>query len=386
MKAILTSKKARMALALLAILSGLGVWQHKPVLAWYYVRQLGGAYPETRDGWARKVAALEEAAVPRLLDGMRDPDAMVCANMQYPLFLMAKKWGLDDPRALNLMEQLHERFHDFSPAGQEKTLLMLTSLMHVEPSAEGSSELQEEPPRPVPPGLTTAVGAILIDAEKKDELRGVALLLAAELIDCAQPGQWIDVGRAMAERGLGHPAPGARVAALQLLGRGPMRKHKDLLEKALPLLHDREPAVRKAALVAFAPETDLARDEIFLPLLHDADDEVQYWCETVLRKRGRSDDDIQIARLIGHKDAAMRIRVASLLQRMPDLNLAAWLRQLSQDPSPAVRAAAVRAVGDHPQVDLTERLREMAERDPSAAVQQNASYYLRQRALRGSLQ
>ncbi len=380
MKAILKSKKTWTAIALLAGLSALGVWQHKPILAWYYVRQLGGAYPETRDAWARKVAALEDVAVPRLLEGLRDQDAMVCANMQYPLFLMAKKWGLDDPRALDLLDQVRGRFHDFSPAGQEKVLLMVTSLMHRERRAEGGVEMQDEPPRPLPPHLTTVVGTMMIEAEKQEELRGVALLLAAELIDCVQPGQWTDVGAEMAERGLRHSAPGARVAALQLLGRGPMRKNKEVIEKALPLLHDPEPTVRKAALVAFAPEADLARDDIFLPLLHDADDEVQFWCETVLRKRGRSDDDIKIARLISHKDAAMRIRVPNLLQGMPDLNLASWLTQLSQDPSPAVRTAAIRAVGDHPHVNLTERLREMAERDPSPAVRENATFYLRQRA------
>jgi HEAT repeats len=281
---------------------------------------------------------------------------------------------------------LHGEFNDFSPAGQEKVLLMLTSLMHVERRAEGDAEPQEDAPRPLPPRLTTVVSAILIDAEKKEELRGVSLLLAAELIDCVQPGQWVDVAREMAERGLKHAKPGARIAALQLLGRGPMRKDKDLVEQALALLRDPEPAVRKAALVALAAETELARDEIFLPLLHDDDEEVQYWCETVLRKRGRSDADIQIARLISHKNAAMRLRVPNLLQRMPDLNLAAWLTQLSHDPSAAVRAAAVRAAGDHPHVDLTERLREMAERDPSAAVQQNAGFYLRQHAARARLE
>jgi hypothetical protein len=382
MKAILKSKKTWMALALLAAVSALGIWQHKPILAWYYVRQLAGAYPESREGWARKVAALDEAAVPRLLDGLRNQDAMICANMQQPIFLMLKKWSLSDARALNVMEQLHGRFHNFSPAGQEKVLLMLTSLMHVERSGEGGAESQEERPSPLPPRLTTIVGAMMIDAEKQEELRGVALLLAADLIDNVQPGQWTDVAQEMAERGLRHAAPGARVAALQLLGRGPMRKNKEVLEKALPLLCDPEPAVRKAALVAFAPETELARDEIFLPLLHDADDEVQFWCETVLRKRGRSDDDIKIARLISHKDPAMRIRVPNLLQRMPDLNIASWLRQMSQDPAPAVRAAAIRAAGDHPHVDLTERLREMAERDPSPAVRQNASFYLRQQTPR----
>jgi hypothetical protein len=159
-----------------------------------------------------------------------------------------------------------------------------------------------------------------------------------------------------------------------------MRKDKDVLEKAVPLLCDAEPAVRKAALIMLAPESDVVRDEALLPLLHDADLEVQYWCEMALRRRGRTDDDIAVARMISHKDPAVRIRVAHLLQRMPDLNLAAWLHQLSLDPSPAVRAAALRAAADNPHVEFADRLREMADSDASAAVRQNAQYFLRTRA------
>ena len=208
MKSILLSRKTWAAAAILLAAGGLLFWQHKPILAWYYVRQLAGAYPENRDGWANRAAALEEAALPRLLDGMHDADAMVCANMQYAIFLMAKKWGLNDPRTLDLVEQMHLRFRDFSSAGREKALLTLTSLMHVDRRADGGAEAQEEAPPPLPPRLTMAIGEMMVNAEKQDELRGVSLLLAAELIDAVQPGQWVDVGREMAERGLRHPAAG----------------------------------------------------------------------------------------------------------------------------------------------------------------------------------
>jgi len=70
---------------------------------------------------------------------------------------------------------------------------------------------------------------------------------------------------------------------------------------------------------------------------------------------------------------------------VPQLNLAAWLLQLSQDPEPAVRAAAVGAAGDYPHIDLSLRLREMAEGDPSETVRQNALYYWQQRSSRAVL-
>ncbi len=66
------------------------------------------------------------------------------------------------------------------------------------------------------------------------------------------------------------------------------------------------------------------------------------------------------------------------LGRQGDLDPGVWLRRLSQDSAAAVRAAAVRAAGAYPQVDLSDRLREMAQQDPSETVRQNAQYYLRQ--------
>ena len=170
-----------------------------------------------------------------------------------------------------------------------------------------------------------------------------------------------------------------RLAAVQLLLRAPMRKDKEMLEKAIPLLHDPAPIVRRAALIALASESDLVRDEALLPFLHDEDAQMQYLCEMTLRKRGLTDDDLKLARLISDKNPAMRMRVLLHIQDMPDLNLSEWLRQLSLDAAPAVRAAAVRAVGENPQIDLSDRLREMALGDPSETVQQNAQFYLRKR-------
>src|ERR1017187_9680904 len=164
MKAILLSPKAWLALLLVAGLSGVAYWQRQPVLAWYYVRQLTHTYQENRDGYARKVAALEEAALPRVLEGLQSSDAIVCANMQYALLLMTEQWGVTDPRSQRLVECLNIRFGDFSPVGQEKIVLLLTAF------------LQQNGPKPLPPRLTKEVSEILLAAEKKSELRAVALL------------------------------------------------------------------------------------------------------------------------------------------------------------------------------------------------------------------
>jgi hypothetical protein len=366
-------KKTWLTLLVLAGFAGLGWWQSTPMLARYHVKQLACACPEDREGCAERVAELGDIVVPYLLDGMRNADAAACANLQYPFLLMVKKWGVGDPRSEQMVERISRHFAEFSSAGQEKTILLLTNV------------LQQGGPRPLPPRLTKAVGEMLLAAEKGAELRSASLLLAAELIECVEPGQWVDACRAMAERGFQDGATGPRVAALQLLMREPMRKDKDLLEKTIPLLTDRDAAVRKAVLLLLAKERDLVREESFLPLLHDDDAEVRYLCEMALRKRGLRDDDIEIARMISDPSPATRMRVLYRLQRMPDANLVEWLRRLSLDPAPAVRAAAARAVGENPHVDLSARLRAMATEDPSETVRQNALFYLQQRTTRGTL-
>ena len=373
MKAIFTNKKWWVAMLVLAGLATLAGWQRQQVVAWYYVRQLTNAYQENREDCANQVADLDESALPRVLAGLQSKDALVCANLQYALVLMTKRWGVTDPRAQSLVERLHTQFASFSSEGQEKILLLLTGI------------LRQDGPKPLAPRLTKVVGEILIEAEGSNELRAASLLLAAELIDCVQPGQWADVVRDMAERGLKDERSETRLATMQLMLREPMRQNKDLMEKAIPLLRDPESCVRRAALVALASESEVVREEAFLPLLHDEDAQVQYLCEIALRKRKLTDDDIKLARMISDKNPVTRMRVLHYFHQMPELNLGEWLRQLSQDREPAVRAAAVRAAADYPQVDLTQRLREMAERDPSETVRQNARYYLQIRSPRAAL-
>ena len=119
--------------------------------------------------------------------------------------LMMKKWGVADRRSPALIERLQAQFAEFSLAGQEKVVVLLTGF------------LQQDGTKPLPPRLTKAISEILMVAEKTSGLRGVSLLLMAELIDSVPAGQWVDTCRAMAERGMVDERPGTRIAAVQLL-------------------------------------------------------------------------------------------------------------------------------------------------------------------------
>ena len=367
MQAIWKRKWVWMPTLILLGLAGFAWSQRRDLLACYYVRQLTYAYQDNREGWVNRVVELDEAALPRLYDGLLSTDAIVCSNMQAALGGLGKKWGAADPRTQQMMNDLYSRFDQLSGPGQQKTLLLLAML------------LRQDGSKPLAPTLARGIGETLLVAEKENALRSAALLVAAELVDCVQPGQWVDACRELAERGLHDPLIGVRIATIQLVMRAPMRKDKELLAKVIPLLHDKEASVRRVALLALASETDLVREEGLMALLLDDDAQVQYLCEQALRSRGLTDDDIRVARMISDKNPAVRMRVLQHLPTMHDPNLAEWLRQLSQDPAPAVRAAAARAAGECMAVDLSARLREMADSDPSETVRMNASFYLQHR-------
>ena len=113
-----------------------------------------------------------------------------------------------------------------------------------------------------------------------------------------------------------------------------------------------------------------------LPLLHDADADVRKACEDVLRKDRRlSPECFKIGWCLYHPDPAERLNVLDYLRRGADVEPGVWLRELSHDDSPAVRLAAVRVMSQQDVVDLSDRLEQMADGDPSPTVCQMARLY-----------
>jgi hypothetical protein len=117
-------------------------------------------------------------------------------------------------------------------------------------------------------------------------------------------------------------------------------------------------------------------DDVLFYWLNDPDADVRTLCEMALRGRGLQENHIRLAKLMSDRRPVVRLQVIEGLRDNPDLDPGAWLRQLSHDPVPAVRAAAAREATYQSQVDLRERIEQMAQNDPSPTVQQVARYYL----------
>jgi hypothetical protein len=112
--------------------------------------------------------------------------------------------------------------------------------------------------------------------------------------------------------------------------------------------------------------------------LHDPDPEVRKICEDVLRDRGLRPEHLHLGRLLTDPHPGTRLEVLDHLGQVADLDPGLWLRRLSQDNSPAVRVAALRAMSQQKLVDLSDRIDQMAQSDPSPTVCQLARYYRQQ--------
>ena len=357
------------AIIICILVLGLGIWFGRTqLLAWYYVRQLSAANLENRDPWIARALSLDEAVVPALIACVDRNDDQACDNAMTALKNLLDRWASDDPRAISLSCRIGDAFPAMSAAGQEKVLRLV----------EGwQKDLKESGRRAL---LYANTGRLLGEAAHVQDpaVRQQAMTLALEsLTDQSADKVPADAGfadacRDLARGSLADAADANRILAIQLA----QRPEINLLTEIVPLLRDRSAAVRRAALLALGPAPEVIGDDHLFYWLADPDADVRQLCEMALRGRGLQESHIRLARLMADRRPAVRLAVIDNLQVAVDLDAGAWLRRLSHDPVPAIRAAAARAAVNQARSDLRDRIEQMAQTDPSPTVQQVARYYL----------
>ncbi|MBX9680206.1 MAG: HEAT repeat domain-containing protein [Gemmataceae bacterium] len=346
--------------AIIGVLTGLGIWQQDSLLGWWHVRQLAASDEASRDDVIARLLVLDDPSG-WILDQLRAADDRAAANLQAGIVALAREWGVGDPRGQRLAEQLRRRFDSMGSAGRTASLRSASALLRgkATPSAE----------------MVQTLSDLLLAAQQEPDQTTPTLVLAGDMAERIPPGQCLDMFRELAFRGLKSSDAEARLGAIQLVLREPLRKQDDLLRKLVPLLKDSDPTVRKGAVLALSPRPQLMGEDDLLPLLHDSDAEVQMVAELALRSRGLDDTHLELARLVSDQRPQSRLQVLHYLHRSGDLDANIWLRRLMADPAPAVRAAAVRASSKQPG-DFADRLRELSRQDPSPTVRQLAGHYL----------
>lgn len=358
-------KKVVIPAVIVLLVGAVGWWQGANILSWHYVRQLAAA-SEERDAWVERVAALDTTVVPGLLALLERDDERACANAAAALRALLERWGPDDARAVRLLRDVQEQAARSSVPGHERALEVPIWLLghQAEPATE----------------VIGAAGEMLRAAApaQHPRLAARALELAASLIERTPADPWRELATELAERGLSHQDAAHRVLGVNLALKLAKRCDGALVHKIVPRLRDPAAEVRRAALIAVGTAREAIADDDLLPFLHDGDAEVRRLCELALRSRGLQENHVQLARLISDPRPTARLQVLEHLQGAPELEPGVWLRRMTEDSDRAVRAAAVRAACKHFRVDLGDRIRHMAEHDPSETVRHIASIYLNQ--------
>jgi HEAT repeat protein len=371
----LRGKKLLLGILVLLALTAVACWYLTPLRSWYYLRGLAAAGDEDRDVWVQRVASLDTEALPGLLALLGRDDPQSCFNAQAALSCLIQRWGNTDRRTLNLAEQLEQSFPSLKVPGQQSILELEAVLV-----TTGNNK-----PPPASSVIRAASRILLASAKFTDRsIRARTLALASVLVHPAQPAEVMKACRELARQGLLDPDADNRVRAIHLTLQPALLSDLDLAEQVVPLLKDPMPEVRRVAMLAVGnvrrnpedPDSALVAIDDLLSWLHDPDADVRRLCEEVLRSRGLREGALRLGKMITDERPSVRMGVLDHLFDNADMTPSDWLRRLSHDPSPAVRAAAARVAGSQTLVDLSDRLRQMAQDDPSPTVQQLAAYYL----------
>jgi HEAT repeat protein len=355
--AFFRSKWVGAGLGVLVVLAALAWWQRDSLLAWYYVQGLIRADDSDREQWIERIIQADSASTPELVHCLERQDAQVCGNGQIALARLWEQWPAEDARRTELPALLADAFPRLSLAGQRSALDLQVHWLEANPTAD----------------LVTSDVRLLPAARRSldKQVRKSAMTLANRLLMSDRRPEIVAVCRESIRQGFQDAEAENRTLAVHFAARG----EAQLLPQLVPLLDDPAPAVRQAALAALGPAGDAVTTDDLLHSLHDSDEDVRRLCEATLRGRGLRNEDVALGRLITDPRASVRLQVFDTLRRANDLEPGVWLRRMSSDPVPAVRAAAVRAAGES-RVDLTDRLTQMAQNDPSPTVRQLATFYV----------
>jgi hypothetical protein len=350
------------AAVLLFAACGIGWLERSALVAWYCVHSLAQAREDQRQSCIERVAALEPVPLAGLLGALHSSDGSVCDNVAAGLRFVVERWAPTDARRPQLADQLADNFPRFSAVGQQAALQVDSLLLQT--SDKGTSR----------GALESAVAHTLFAAANSTDqaVHAQGMVLIAALLEQTREPEVLRGCRELTRACLRDEGTENRQQAVRLA----LRPELDLVDAIAPLLNDPAAEVRCAAMLAVGLRSTAIETDDLLRWLHDDSADVRRLCEDALRGRGLREEHLRLGRLMTDAQPGNRLQVLDLLRHVQDLEPGVWLRRLSHDPTPAVRAAAVRAAAEQRGLDLRDRLEQMAQNDPCPTVRQVAQYYL----------
>jgi hypothetical protein len=352
--------------AVVVLLAGAAVlvWIERiPLLTSYYVHNLANASEADQAVWVNRLAGLGEPAMSDVLDCLNDASPQCCCNARAALEKLTSDWGAGDPRTVALALRCGREFQHMSPAGQ-RNVMDLAVGWFAAPAADSGNAAALVPP-------CSRLLAEAVDSKDAD-VQEHALELCAVLARQPQGNESLSSARDLVRTCLSSARASVRMRAVQLTTHPGM----DLGENVVLRLTDSEVQVRRAAVLALS-RNDAVLEDVLFPCLHDSDAEVRTEAADALRDRGRTPQQISLARLYSSPNPSERNKVFQVLLRTPDLDLNLWLQLLSHNASWSVRSNTLSAMALANPDAMRPRVEEMAEQDPQDTVRDLARMWLK---------
>jgi HEAT repeat protein len=335
--------------------------QRSKLWAWYYAAQFASADQESASKWLNKAVESGPDVFTRFLNSLALTDESACLKLTTSMATIGATTG-DDRVVSTVLCELASRYPELPESVHARAL-------------EFARDLLQRPG--VSAELVSNVAALAQASAKSPSLSTRRLILdIAPLLARGKPAAELqDSARDLVRRGLTAGEPDVRRSFVHLA----CHPQIDLLTAVVPLLRDPSAEVRHAAVLAVGGAVDQVATDDLLPTLHDADPLVCRACQLALQGRGLSDSQIRLGKLLTAPDVSSRLGIIDRLRTEADIDATAWLRRLSHDVHPAVRAAALRAAAELPHTKMADRMEQISQNDASDTVRQIATYYLGQR-------
>lgn len=335
-------------------------WQKNALLAWYYANRVSAVSEDRREHYAGKVELLGLPGSRALVNLFTSTDQHSCRNAGVVLYQVMMRWGWSDPRVQSTLMYAAESCVQFSTHGRSECL----SLLHRLSSDQMDSTSAQM-------ALATK---LLAQVGSQPEARLAALELTVELLkrDIASSEALLAQAKAWVVAGLKDEHPSVRLAAVRLAVNPSVRT----LELLPPMIHDHSSEVRHLVLLALGENETLLNTDTLCQLLQDSDAEVRGVCERALRVRGLSSAQVSLAKRMHDPQPLVRAELPDLLLGLSESDILLWMERLAKDPSPAVRAAAIRAMGSIGDLRFESMLRQVTEKETDATVREIALFFL----------
>ena len=340
--------------------AGLAAYKHQDLLAAWNVHQLPQAQTDQRLAITEQLAQNPSVSTGWILYSLSQATEPEEASV-FAEALMRTSRDMDAEQLDPHISRAASLFKSMEPDAQAETLRWLATALNA-----GDPETMTE-------RRSAAIRRLMDQAYvgEEPEVKAGALRLSGPILKQRPPAEVVESLKLLVSSGARSDSARVQIQAITAA----LWPALDCLEETTVCLKSQHREVRKAAILALGPATEKINEEILLPGLHDEDLEIVQLTQSALQARGLRDDQIRLGKLMADPKPTKRLEVLDHLSATRDIDPALWLRKLSNDPSPAVRAAAMRAMAQETGGELGERVGQMGKSDPSESVNKLAGYY-----------